>query len=60
MENPYERLKEPTSGQRVDAARMQGSVSEQGLSAVAEAHLPALTPGTYNGIASQLVAHLKK
>ena len=44
MENPYERLKDLTRGQRVDAARMQEFVSELGLSAVAEAHLLALTP----------------
>ncbi|MFJ6415676.1 adenylosuccinate lyase [Paeniglutamicibacter sp. NPDC091659] len=60
MENPYERLKDLTRGQRVDAARMQEFVSELGLSADAEARLLALTPGTYNGIASQLVDHLKK
>ena len=60
MENPYERLKDLTRGQRVDAARMQEFVSELGLSAEAEARLLALTPGTYNGIASQLVDHLKK
>ncbi|GAA1495519.1 adenylosuccinate lyase [Paeniglutamicibacter kerguelensis] len=60
MENPYERLKDLTRGQRVDAARMQEFVSELGLSAEAEARLLALTPGSYNGIASQLVDHLKK
>ncbi len=60
MENPYERLKDLTRGQRVDAARMQDFVSGLGLSAEAEARLLALTPGTYNGIASQLVDHLKK
>ncbi|MGL3805451.1 adenylosuccinate lyase [Paeniglutamicibacter sp. R2-26] len=60
MENPYERLKDLTRGQRVDSARMQEFVSELGLSAEAEARLLALTPGTYNGIASQLVDHLKK
>ncbi|MBB2994800.1 adenylosuccinate lyase [Paeniglutamicibacter cryotolerans] len=60
MENPYERLKDLTRGQRVNAARMQEFVSSLGLSAAAEARLLALTPGTYNGIASQLVDHLKK
>ena len=60
MENPYERLKDLTRGQRVDAARMQEFVSGLGLSADAQARLLALTPGTYNGIASQLVDHLKK
>ncbi|MDQ0093286.1 adenylosuccinate lyase [Paeniglutamicibacter psychrophenolicus] len=60
MENPYERLKDLTRGQRVDAARMQEFVSSLGLSTEAEARLLALTPGSYNGIASQLVDHLKK
>ncbi|RAX46903.1 adenylosuccinate lyase [Arthrobacter sp. AQ5-05] len=60
MENPYERLKDLTRGQRVDAARMQEFVSSLGLSAEAEARLLALTPGSYNGIASKLVDHLKK
>lgn len=60
MENPYERLKDLTRGQRVDAARMQEFVSGLGLSTEAEARLLALTPGSYNGIASQLVDHLKK
>ena len=59
MENPYERLKDLTRGQRVDAARMQEFVQSLGLSADAEARLLALTPGKYTGIADQLVDHLK-
>ncbi|MBW4094238.1 MAG: adenylosuccinate lyase [Acidobacteria bacterium] len=59
MENPYERLKDLTRGQRVDAARMQEFVSSLGLSNEAEARLLALTPGTYTGIAATLVDHLK-
>lgn len=59
MENPYERLKELTRGHRVDAERMKEFVSGLGLSADAEARLLALTPATYNGIAGQLVDHLK-
>ena len=59
MENPYERLKDLTRGQRVDAARMQEFVLSLGLSADAEARLLALTPGKYTGIADQLVDHLK-
>ncbi len=60
MDNPYERLKDLTRGQRVDGARMREFVSSLGLSAEAEARLLALTPGSYNGIASKLVDHLKK
>lgn len=59
MENPYERLKELTRGHRVDAARMQEFVAGLGLGEAAGARLKALTPGTYNGIAAQLVDHLK-
>jgi adenylosuccinate lyase len=59
MENPYERLKDLTRGQRVDAARMQEFVQGLGLSPEAEARLLALTPGKYTGIADQLVDHLK-
>ncbi len=59
MENPYERLKELTRGHRVDAERMQEFVAGLGLGAEAAARLKELTPGTYNGIASDLVDHLK-
>ncbi|MDQ6739459.1 MAG: adenylosuccinate lyase, partial [Actinomycetota bacterium] len=59
MENPYERLKDLTRGQRVNAARMQDFVSGLGLSADAEARLLALTPGGYTGIADLLVNHLR-
>ena len=58
MENPYERLKDLTRGQRVDAARMKEFVSGLGLSPEAEARLLALTPGSYTGIAADLVDHL--
>lgn len=60
MENPYERLKELTRGQRVDAARMQEFVSGLGLSDAARERLLALTPASYNGIAADLVDHLGK
>ncbi|MDQ0662385.1 adenylosuccinate lyase [Arthrobacter ulcerisalmonis] len=59
MENPYERLKDLTRGQRVDSARMQEFVQGLGLSPEAEARLLALTPGKYTGIADRLVDHLK-
>ncbi|MDN6200687.1 MAG: adenylosuccinate lyase [Micrococcaceae bacterium] len=58
MENPYERLKELTRGHRVDATRMKEFVSSLGLSEQASARLKELTPGTYNGIAAELVDHL--
>ncbi|MCH6468719.1 adenylosuccinate lyase [Sinomonas terrae] len=59
MDNPYERLKDLTRGHRVDAARMKEFVSGLGLSSDAEARLLALTPASYNGIASDLVDHLR-
>lgn len=58
MDDPYERLKELTRGQRVDAARMREFVSGLGLSAEAAARLQDLTPASYTGIAADLVDHL--
>ncbi|WP_394940267.1 adenylosuccinate lyase [Psychromicrobium sp. YIM B11713] len=58
MDDPYERLKDLTRGQRVDATRMREFVAELGLSQDAENRLHALTPGTYTGIAARLVDHL--
>lgn len=55
LDNPYERLKDLTRGQRVDQARLQEFVAELGLPEEAAARLSALTPGTYNGIAAELV-----
>lgn len=54
MENPYERLKDLTRGQRVDAARMREFVGELGLSDAAAQRLKDLTPGTYTGLATDL------
>ncbi len=59
MEDPYERLKDLTRGQRVDAERMREFVLGLGLSAEAQERLLALTPGTYTGIADALVDHLR-
>ncbi|MBG6184828.1 adenylosuccinate lyase [Arthrobacter sp. CAN_A214] len=58
LADPYERLKELTRGQRVDAARMRDFVSGLGLSRAAEQRLLDLTPSSYTGIAEQLVDHL--
>ncbi|NYE95778.1 adenylosuccinate lyase [Psychromicrobium silvestre] len=58
MDDPYERLKDLTRGQRVDAERMREFVSGLGLSAAAEERLQALTPASYIGIATTLVDHL--
>ncbi|WP_028281238.1 adenylosuccinate lyase [Arthrobacter sp. H5] len=58
MEGPYERLKDLTRGQRVDAARMKEFVLGLGLSTEAEGRLLELTPATYTGLAESLVDHL--
>jgi adenylosuccinate lyase len=58
MDNPYERLKDLTRGQRVDAARLKEFVAGLGLPPAAERRLSELTPATYTGIASQLVDYL--
>ena len=58
LEAPYERLKELTRGRRVDAAAMREFVLGLGLPPDAESRLLSLTPGTYTGLASSLVAHL--
>ncbi len=58
LDDPYERLKELTRGNRVDAARMREFVGGLGLSREAEQRLLALTPAGYTGIASDLVDHL--
>ena len=55
MEDPYERLKELTRGQRVDATRLKEFVAGLGLSADAEKRLSELTPNTYIGIAPELL-----
>jgi adenylosuccinate lyase len=55
MENPYERLKDLTRGQRVDGARMREFVASLGLPDDVAARLAALTPATYTGLAEQLV-----
>lgn len=55
MENPYERLKELTRGQRVDATRMREFVAGLGLPTDVAQRLAALTPASYTGLAEELV-----
>ena len=55
MENPYERLKELTRGQRVDAERMREFVAGLGLPDDVAQRLATLTPASYTGVAAQLV-----
>jgi adenylosuccinate lyase len=58
LDQPYERLKELTRGRRVDAEVMREFVGGLGLPADVEQRLIELTPGTYTGLASQLVDYL--
>ena len=54
MANPYERLKELTRGQEVNAAAMRDFISTLGLPAEVEERLLALTPASYIGAAPQI------
>ncbi|WP_061961248.1 adenylosuccinate lyase [Demequina flava] len=56
MENPYERLKELTRGHVIDAGAIRTFVDGLELPAETKERLAALTPGTYVGLAEQLVA----
>ncbi|WP_194785037.1 adenylosuccinate lyase [Actinomyces haliotis] len=60
MADPYERLKELTRGKKVTPEAMRDFIKGLGMPAEVEERLLALTPGTYTGIAEQLVAHLDK
>ena len=55
MENPYERLKDLTRGQAIDAASIRAFVDGLELPAETKERLAALTPGTYVGLAETLV-----
>ncbi|MFV0286787.1 MAG: adenylosuccinate lyase [Demequina sp.] len=55
MENPYERLKDLTRGHVIDAEAIRAFVDGLELPAETKSRLAALTPGTYVGLAEQLV-----
>src|SRR5690625_4558918 len=57
MEDPYERLKDLTRGQKIDGPAMREFISSLGLPDDVEARLLALTPAGYTGLAEQLVRH---
>ena len=58
LDNPYERLKDLTRGQRVDGEGMREFVRSLGLPEAEQERLLALSPATYVGYAVQLVDHL--
>jgi len=55
MDNPYERLKQLSRGQRLDAAQTQEFIMSLALPAEVEQRLLELTPATYTGLAANLV-----
>lgn len=58
MDQPYERLKDLTRGQRVTPERLREFVTSLGLPNDVRDRLLALTPATYTGRAADLVKHL--
>ena len=56
--DPYALLKELTRGQRVSAEQLQAFVAGLDVSDEAKARLSALTPGSYIGLANELVDRL--
>ncbi len=58
MENPYERLKDLTRGRRVDGPALRVFVAGLGLPADVAERLAAMTPGSYIGVAPELVDYL--
>lgn len=55
MEDPYERLKDLTRGHRIGEADLREFVGGLGLPADVAARISALTPGTYVGLATELL-----
>ncbi|HHW82561.1 MAG TPA: adenylosuccinate lyase [Actinomycetales bacterium] len=58
LENPYERLKELTRGQRVGGEEMRAFVRSLGLPEDVEARLAEMTPADYVGLAPALLRHI--
>ena len=54
IEKPYEKLKELTRGQRVNAQQMQSFIEQLEIPAEAKTALLALTPRSYTGYAEKL------
>ena len=59
LEDPYERLKALTRGQKVTAADMREFIAGLGLPGDIEERLLALTPAGYTGLAARLVDFLE-
>ncbi|MGZ4112306.1 MAG: adenylosuccinate lyase [Tumebacillaceae bacterium] len=59
-ENPYEKLKELTRGAKIDGEQMRVFIKGLGLPQADEQRLLDMTPGSYIGIAPQLLRHIQK
>ncbi len=55
IEKPYEKLKELTRGQQIDAATIRSFVESLELDAADKQRLLEMTPGSYIGLAPQIV-----
>ena len=58
MDNPYERLKDLTRGNKVTEPIMRDFIASLGIPADIEARLLKLTPASYTGLASKLVDYV--
>ncbi len=58
LDQPYERLKELTRGQRITRETLQEFIRQLGLPAEDEKRLLELTPASYTGLASRLVDYI--
>ena len=58
IDDPYAQLKELTRGQRVGQAELIAFVDGLDISDAAKERLRSLTPGTYTGVAGELVDRL--
>ncbi len=59
MDNPYERLKELTRGNRIDADGLRDFIRSLGLPEDVTDRLVALSPASYTGLAGRLVSFLQ-
>lgn len=56
MDKPYEKVKELMRGHSIDQAQVEAFIDQQAFDEATAARLKALTPATYTGVASKLVA----
>ena len=58
MEDPYERLKELTRGNRVTGDQMREFIKGLNMPSDVEERLLALTPATYVGLAADVINYV--